>query len=335
MHSAAWAVGDTLVNGYAQSLAERRKGTRWAIVPMPRISGRSVYLNSVEAAGAGDVWAVGSSEPPGVDPEDTDAGSQRLIEHWNGYRWSIVPGVKALPRGEVFGVSADSPRDVWAVGWEGKWGWGHTTPLVERWNGSVWKRMPNPPGMDQITAQDQNGPLTYEIVTISATDVWVASTFGALDHWNGKSWTGYSSPGGNEGSAYLYGLAASSSKDVWSAGYSYVDQDNPYLSLASRWFGDSWGAVNTIDPTSENNVFQAVADISPSDVWVIGYDDNGLLAERFDGTRFRVVPMAPSQAGFVAADSNSSTVWTVGSAQVDQASVPAAEKFTRCAPSGG
>jgi hypothetical protein len=337
--SNGWAVGDTLVDGSHQGLVERWNGRRWVAVSSPRIYGRDVFLNSVEAVGPHDVWAVGSNEIAAEDIEDLDVGSRRLIEHWNGHRWSTVPGVMARPWGELFGVSADSPRDVWAVGWDQQNSNSATFPLVERWNGSGWRRIPDPPGMDEITAQDQNGPLTYEIVALSARDVWVASTFGTLDHWNGSGWTGFRSPGGSEGSAYLYGLGASSPRNVWSAGYSFVDADNPYLSLASRWNGHMWEGVRAVDTTGENVEFNGIAAIGAWNVWAVGYDDGGLLTEHWNGKAFHVVPARSVPGGgdyrstfayFASVDGTSSATMSVGSYQVDGALVPIAQRFVVC-----
>src|SRR5262249_9928274 len=59
-----------------------------------------------------DAWAVGSTVPagPGID--------RALILHWNGRTWKPVPvpDTGHTKGSALTGVSAGSPRDVWAVG---------------------------------------------------------------------------------------------------------------------------------------------------------------------------------------------------------------------------
>lgn len=99
-------------------------------------------LTSVAATSARNAWAVGNQND-----------HKALIEHWNGSAWKIVPtGII----GELMGVVAISPRDVWAVGDAG------AKPLVAHWNGSAWK------------AQTlSNTPYLHAISASSPGDVWV------------------------------------------------------------------------------------------------------------------------------------------------------------------
>src|SRR5262245_51946158 len=67
-------------------------------------------LQSVSAASATDVWAVGF--------HDVDEVSSTLIEHWNGRFWSLVESPRLGGQGgsQLDGVSALSASDAWAVG---------------------------------------------------------------------------------------------------------------------------------------------------------------------------------------------------------------------------
>src|SRR5262249_43092977 len=63
---------------------------------------------------------------------------QSLIEHFDGNVWSVVPSPSpGALQNILFGVTAISDADVWAVGAQqdsnGLW---HT--LAEHWDGSVW-----------------------------------------------------------------------------------------------------------------------------------------------------------------------------------------------------
>lgn len=251
--SDGWAVGDSLVQGASQGLAEQWKGSRWAVVHTPRIRGRNVYLNAVEAVASNNAWAVGVSES--VNNSDP----HRLIEHWNGHRWSIIAGANGAPLGELSGVSAVSSSDVWVAGYAKRKGTA-AAPFIERWNGSAWKRVVNPPHMHQTSA----------IVVVSGPDVWVSSNRGTVDHWNGTRWTRSSTSAPRGRQPRWNGLAGSSSGDVWSVGYSDAGQDYPYLALGDHWNGASWNKVHTVSPGSDNNVFQAITEIAPSNVWAVG-----------------------------------------------------------------
>jgi len=75
--------------------------------------------------GSSDAWAVGA---------DTDfvTSFENVIEHWNGTAWTVVPS--AVRDGSLFGVTATSTANAWAVGS------GNSGPLIEHWNGSRWTR---------------------------------------------------------------------------------------------------------------------------------------------------------------------------------------------------
>src|SRR6266702_2731038 len=76
-------VGDTAIE---QTLIEHWDGTRWSIVPSPNAPGSTNNsLNGVEEVSTRSIWTVGVFFT-------STSGGLPLIEHWNGVRWSIVPG---------------------------------------------------------------------------------------------------------------------------------------------------------------------------------------------------------------------------------------------------
>ena len=129
----AWAVGFTgNLAGAHGSLIVHWNGTVWRQVPNP--DSRGSQLNGVAATSADDAWAVGL------------AGSKSLILHWNGRVWkrALSP---ILPRdADLVGVAATSARNAWAVGCTGCTSTStlNSKPLIVRWNGSAWKRVPSP-----------------------------------------------------------------------------------------------------------------------------------------------------------------------------------------------
>jgi hypothetical protein len=73
-------------------------------------------FQDVAARSADDVWAVGGG---------------RVIEHWDGKRWSVVP-TPEVNLGTFVTVSADAADDVWAAGSGADPGIG---PVIEHWDG--------------------------------------------------------------------------------------------------------------------------------------------------------------------------------------------------------
>jgi hypothetical protein len=116
-------------------------GTRWSLVASPNPPGKLInYLWSVSCSTATSCFAVGSQRPDGVGP-GSDGSRFTLIERWNGQTWTIMPSPNR-PRTSMagtdnilFGVSCAQVAHCVAVGFGGS---GHSTPLIEMWNGSSW-----------------------------------------------------------------------------------------------------------------------------------------------------------------------------------------------------
>lgn len=128
--SDVWAVGFyNNSNDVGRTLTEHWNGIRWSIARSPNTGFYTNDLEAVSAISSTDVWAVGY--------DDTESGqAQRLIEHWNGNNWSIVPNPGQM--GGLFGVTAVAANDVWAVG-SAALGDG-----IEHWNGTQWSVTPSP-----------------------------------------------------------------------------------------------------------------------------------------------------------------------------------------------
>jgi hypothetical protein len=139
-----WAVGFDHVG----TLAEHWNGTTWSIVPSPNPVAGTNLFNAVTAIGPDDAWAVGESIVPG-DP------SRTLAEHWDGTAWRAVATPNQGPlNNELFGVSALSSTDVWAVGYRAKPlpGGGFVNRTVtQQWDGTAWSVVTSPNlGVDDV-----------------------------------------------------------------------------------------------------------------------------------------------------------------------------------------
>src|SRR5262249_28616858 len=83
-----WAVGYQRNNGVDpgdRTLALHWNGVQWEAVPSPNPGAANHALESIDAAAADDVWAVGFS-----DDGDENA-RQPLALHWDGAEWTEVP----------------------------------------------------------------------------------------------------------------------------------------------------------------------------------------------------------------------------------------------------
>src|SRR5207244_4175617 len=99
-----WSVGESARQGSGDKpLAEHWDGRRWRAIG----TGRGESLNAVGGACPVDMWAVGTT------------GSVTLTDHWDGSSWTTVPSPSVPHVGNLlFGVTAISSTDVWAVGQE-------------------------------------------------------------------------------------------------------------------------------------------------------------------------------------------------------------------------
>lgn len=131
-----WAVG-TYFLGTVRPLIEHWNGAAWSIVasPAPASGTFDGGLHSVSADGPNDVWAVGSFSLGNT------AAIRSLIEHWNGSHWVVVPSPNPEGFAQLWGVSAGSSHDAWAVGDKGVFGI-HT--FTAHWDGASWTDVRSP-----------------------------------------------------------------------------------------------------------------------------------------------------------------------------------------------
>ncbi len=140
----AWAVGwyTNPATGATETLALHWNGTSWSKVASPNPGGTSSfaisYLNGVSANSTTDAWAVGYYFNP------TTSAGETLTLHWNGTKWSKVaspnPGGTTSSSNDnyLYGVSAGSAPDAWAVGYYLNQTTGAVETLILRWNGTSW-----------------------------------------------------------------------------------------------------------------------------------------------------------------------------------------------------
>jgi hypothetical protein len=246
MDSAAdgWAMGTVrdLHHGTTTSLVAHWNGTSWQqVTTSPAFS-----FQGVASFSPANAWAVGYDR--------TSSGQLRAAAfHWNGTSWALTaalppPSGVSPSRLVVAGLSADSPTDVWAVGYYTYISGCcyHSKNLAWHWDGTRWAVMAVPsPGITSVGGTGVAGA-----AAISPANVWAVGSTGTTSdtyatvavHWNGTSWTRVPTP--NPGTdAFLTAVAAAGAGNVWAVGR-YITRPNPIdkipHTLILRWNGTSW-----------------------------------------------------------------------------------------------
>jgi hypothetical protein len=271
----------------------------WRRVPSENIDepGDNLLLG-IDGVSSDDVWAVGIQ---GGNPYST------LVEHWDGTAWTVVPSPSPSDQSsELMAVSAASSSDAWAVGEFFNSQSNTIETLILHWDGVAWTVVPSPsPG-------STNNDL-LDVVAIDADDAWAVGSMlrpdGALVlHWDGQSWTVADTPDLGE-SATWYSVAATSSSDVWVAGWA----GRP---LTMHWDGSTW----TVRPTSfPNGTLLGITALPFGDAWVAGHTFPGerTLVEHWDGAawaRLRTPSLGDATNNLFGVDAISpDDVWAAGS----------------------
>jgi hypothetical protein len=280
-----WAVGESGLHF---------DGTKWTATTLPKIAGDlSSGLTGVVDFAPNNVWGVGYINLH-------EAGTTQIIEHYDGTSWSVYPGPKFASSEAplLYGLTATSPSDIWAVGDIDISEANFAGPVVEHYNGTTWTA--SILGTCSLC-------FPQAISAIAADDVWsvgsieLTSTF--TMHFNGTEWFQFPSPNPGQGENVLFGLATVDTNNVWAVGF-YVKDFNeslPQLTLIEHWDGTSWQVVPSPNVGGNNNQnfsnqLRGVVAVSANDVWAFGVTDNRVngsetnLVLHWDGTEWTIVP---------------------------------------------
>ncbi len=357
-----WAVGYTSNQITDSGLIEHFNGFNWSVVPTP-VPGpfANSALRGVSAVSANDVWAVGNVSNVGIissarSPERLLRGHSRfpsrlshqqasqantLIEHFNGFSWSVVPSPNtSLAVNTLSSVLAISASDVWVVGYARGTGTNALdVPLIEHFNGFSWSIVasPNPSGTTSNNLE--------LLSASSASDIWAIGDISSansssgefetlMEHFNGFSWSVVSSPVPT-GSLLndVDGLSVISPSDAWAVGWSVSAGSSKSIAIVQRTLiehfnGFSWSIVASPNMSSVGNMLDGVAALGPNNVWAVGaWASSGLaspgagytLVEHFNGTSWSLMP-SPSPPGTLDSELNaiatvpfsSTQAWAVG-----------------------
>jgi len=212
--------------------------------------------------------------------------------------WHVQAGpAGARESDELFGVSAASSGDVWAVGVALRPG-GSARTLVERWQGRAWRTVPSP-------NRPSAGSFLNAVVALSASDAWAVGLSRSPSgpartlvlHWDGRRWAITASPNAGPGDNSLVSVAAASARDVWAVGYR--DAKGVYRSLVEHWDGDRWTVARLPRLGGPGNGLNAVAAAASGVVWAVGglaraHGPSQPLVLRVDGPSWSSVPAPAS-----------------------------------------
>jgi hypothetical protein len=202
--SDAWAVGNYYPQGSPNvlaTLAEHWDGSSWTAYPLPDVGPNENTLLGVSDESSGKAWAVGYYV-------NAEYAQQALVEHYDGSSWHVITVPEPGAGGNIlYGVTALSDNDVWAVGGEedanGIW-----HPLAEHWNGKSWT-------VSSTTDPGGGENILYSVSAVSSSNVYVSGQTGTgfpsqalVEHWDGTQWTTLNGPADTTESLDPFGSTA-------------------------------------------------------------------------------------------------------------------------------
>ena len=285
-------------SGASVPLAERWHGTRW------RIQVTHAPADSIGSGFAGMSCSSATACTAAGSYGTKNGSSVMLAERWNGTSWRIqaTPSPAGATGSYFLAVSCTAPGACTAVGAVtiGSGSSGMTVGLAERWNGTTW-RVQAIPGLGPSIG------IGFAAVSCSAsTACTAAGSYDTPSHlgrpvaasWGGKSWQREATPARAGASAAngLVGVSCASARTCTAVGFSTAATGES-TTLAERWDGGHWRIQPSPVPAGTVSAgLSGVSCRSPRACTAVGeFFSSGqrelALAERWDGTRWRVQPV--------------------------------------------
>src|SRR5215831_17343604 len=301
--SSCTAVGNfTRGSGVAVTLAEHWDGRRWAIqaAPGPRGARLSV-LFSVSCSSPSACTAVGQAV-------SNQGASAPLAERWNGTRWRIQ--ATPIPRaggGFLAGVACASASACTAVGNS------NSGTLAEHWNGTRWRiqATPNPSGAQFSFLSAVSCASSSACSAVGGYGNSSGTLVTLAERWDGTRWRIQATPNPSGAQfSFLSAVSCTSASACTAVGSSTSSLNTP-VTLGEHWNGTRWAIQSTPNRVgaAASGLF-SVACISPRSCMAVGgtsslSDIGGFLAERWNGTRWSILPTPTLPPGML-----STVSWT-------------------------
>ncbi|MDF1795214.1 MAG: hypothetical protein P1U63_01625 [Coxiellaceae bacterium] len=240
----------------------------------------NLHLNAVSAAGPDYAWAVGDDKDDKFALYSWNAGA-------NPATWQLdasPPTSNDKYIKDLDGVSAVSPKEVWAVGQRsGKVNKAYRYSILRYSGGSWCKLEPSSScGGKTIPADEKNKNDIAELRAVSVIDTsgdgfgnigFAVGDDGVILKYDGTDWTKVTSPTSND----LLGVQVISANEAWAVGYK---------GTILHWVRGTWSTLSGTG-TGNNDILEAVTAVdtnsdSYADAgWVVGRNGTGARAYRF------------------------------------------------------
>lgn len=245
----------------------------------------------------------------------------------SGSLWSIVKspnGSEAgLSNNYLYGVSALSDSDVWAVGKFNTLSGGVIDQtMTEHWNGSAWSIVSTP-------AVSSQGSELLGVSALTPNDVWAVGDLSTsnnvngrrtlIEHFNGTAWSMVPSPNPSQQGDNLTGVTALAANNVWAVGWFDNPASGALAPLILHWNGTVWSIVTSGVPSGGDIILHGVTAISANDIWAVGEFGSGPtnIEMHWNGKQWSTTFASFSSGGQESlrgvSGASSSDVWAVGS----------------------
>jgi hypothetical protein len=217
--------------------------------------------------------------------------------------WDTVPAESPGSNATLLDVTDLGAGNVWAVGSA------PPSPLVERWNGSAFVRVP-------VAGVAGRANVFEGVHGTAPNDAWAVGHADRTDfvgslsltyRWNGTAWTRVPSPnsGTSEDQNELFAVAAISPNDAWAVGR--FSNFSTSRAITLRWDGLAWRSV----PNACGPGLMGVTALASNDVWAVGAN----VLCHWDGVRW-TAQRAPAPPGRYVSlqdvDGVPGAIWAVG-----------------------
>lgn len=213
--------------------------------------------------------------------------------------WNVIPSPNVASYSNIlYGVTALSAKNAWAVGYYQNESGTIGLTLIEHWNGATWSIVPSANASGAVYS------ILNKVVALSADNIWAVGytlyipksgssyDLTLIEHWNGTTWKIV--PSLNPGTLVdmLTGVTATSSSDVWAAGYyqnSIQSGDSNPHPLIEHWNGTSWNVVLSPEPIPSGTILTDISAASAKNAWAVGSYSTHSLTEHWDGSTWSIV----------------------------------------------
>lgn len=205
----AWVFGGTNPGGPSAPVATWWGGGTTATATLP--ADLTSFVSDASATSSSDVWATSQYG--------------RYVLHFDGVRWRVV---RRWQQGQVTGVTAVTPSDVWVFGTSAD---GTSDVGTWHYDGTSWQRVPG---------------LARSIVrasAITASDIWAVAVSPAsysIVRFDGTNWQQVPT-GSALNSVHVRDILAISSSDVWVLG-DKADASGGIRLVLLHWNGAGWSS---------------------------------------------------------------------------------------------